>query len=260
MALFLSTCRRKTLLSSLSMFVWYDLSPCSMCLMLIVFFLVWFEDCKSLGVTAMASSSVEASAASLPSSMVFLRCNQGSELETPCNDRTIMKRKVQAKISELSPDIGRHMTLMKVHIKENGWAFLLFFEPIQEAMHAEVLELVKSWVGSQGSARFLSAQEAATQTIRDMQFRGEKRTASTSLGDLDKTTSLLERCLVMQGKPAEDAEIAVSKEQRRNASLALRCFDRAQAQTAKSLAKSRKGSSVPKVADEQTVSDDESNV
>ena len=171
-----------------------------------------------------------------------------------------MKRKVQAKISELSPDIGRHMTLTKVHIKENGWGFLLFFEPpIQEAMHAEVLELMKSWVGSQGSARFFSAQEAATQTIRDMQFRGEKRTASTSLGDLDKTTSLLERCLAMQGKPAEDSG-AVSKEQRRSASLALRCFDRAQAQTAKSLAKSLKGSSVPKVVDEQTVSDEESNV
>ena len=207
----------------------------------------------------MASSSVEANAGSLPSSMVFLRCNQGSELETPCNDRTIMKRKVQAKISELSPDIGRHMTLTKLHIKENGWSLLLFFEPIQEAMHAEVLELMKSWVGSQGSARFLSAQEVATQTIRDMQFRGEKRTASSSLGDLDKATSLLERCLVMQGEPAVDSA-SVIREQRRNSSLALRCFNRAQAQTAKSLAKSYKGSSVPKVEDEQTVSDDESNV
>ena len=118
-------------------------------------FLVWFEDCKSLVVTAMASCSVEAS----PSSMVLLRCNHGSELETPFMDKTIVKRKVQAKLSQLPPDIGRLMTLKKVHIKENGWSLLLFFEPIQESVHAEVLELMKSWVGSQGSARFFQLKK-----------------------------------------------------------------------------------------------------
>jgi hypothetical protein len=219
-------------------------------------FLVWFEDCKSLVVTAMAScSSPTASAASLPSSMVLLRCNHGSELETPFMDKTIMKRKVQAKLSQLPPDIGRHMTLKKVHIKENGWSLLLFFEPIQETVHAEVVELMKSWVGSQGSARFMSAEETATQTIRDTQLKGEKRTSSTSLGDLEKTSNLLSLCLALQGNPAVVSG-PVKKEQRRNASLALRCFDRAQAQTAKSL----NGSSVTKVEVEDTVSDEESNV
>ena len=65
-----------------------------------------------------------------------------------------MKRKVQAKISELSPDIGRHMTLTKVHIKENGWSLLPFFEAVPEAVHAGDVELMKSWVGIQGSERY----------------------------------------------------------------------------------------------------------
>ena len=123
----------------------------------------------------MASSSFGASAASLPSSMVLLRCNHGSELETPFTDKTIMKRKVQAKLSQLPPDIGRHMTLKKVHIKENGWSLLLFFEIVPEAVHAEIVDLMKSWVGIQGSVRFLTDQETATQTIRDIRLRGEKK-------------------------------------------------------------------------------------
>ena len=118
-------------------------------------------------VTTMASSSFEASAASLPSSMVLLRCNHGSELETPFTDKTVMKRKVQAKLSQLPPDIGRHLTLKKVHIKENGWSLLLFFEIVPEAVHAEIVDLMKSWVGIQGSVRFLTDQETATLTILD---------------------------------------------------------------------------------------------
>jgi hypothetical protein len=220
-------------------------------------FVVCFEDCQSLVVTAMASSS-EASAASLPSSIVLLRCNHGSDLDTPFMDKLVMKRKVQMKLSQLPPDIGRHMTLKKLHIKENGWALLLFFEHIQEALHAEVSELLKSWVGSQGSVRFLSDAETATQTMQDIAFRGEKRTSSNSLGDLDKTTSLLSLCLELQGSPAGGSGLVkkdVSKEQRRNASLALRCFNRAQAQTAKNL-----NGSGTKLAVEDTVSDEESNV
>ena len=126
------------------------------------------------------------------------------------------------------------MTLKKVHIKENGWSLQLFFEPIQDAVHADVLEVMKTWVGSDGSARFLSAEETATQTIRDMQLRGEKRTSASSLGDLDKTTNLLSMCLTMTGNTAVGAG-RLSKEQRRNASLALQCFNRAQIQTAKSI-------------------------
>jgi hypothetical protein len=48
----------------------------------------------------------------------------------------------------------------------------------------------------------------------------------------------------------------VSKKQRRNASLALRCFNRAQAQTAKNL----NGYSGNKMKVEDVVSDEESNV
>ena len=222
--------------------------------MKLMFLLDWFEDCKGLVVTTMVCS-FDASASSLPPSMLLLRCNDGSELETPFMDKAIVKRKVQAKLAQLPRDIGRHMTLMKLHIKENGWALLLFFEPIQEAVHADVLELMQSWVGSQGSAKFLSAEETATQTMRDIQLRGEKRTSSTSLGDLDKTTNLLSLCLALQGNPSPGSG-PVTKEQRRNTSLALRCFDRAQAQTAKSL----NVSSVTKGEVEDTVSDEESNV
>ena len=203
----------------------------------------------------MASSSFEANADSLPSSMVLLRCNHGSELETPFTDKTVMKLTVQTKLSQLPPDIGRHLTLKKVHIKENGWSLLLFFEIVPEAVHAEIVDLMKSWVGIQGSVRFLTDQETATQTIRDIKFRGEKRTSSTSLGDLDKTTNLLTLCLAMQGNPAGGSG-PMSKEQRRNSSLALRCFDRAQSQTDKNL----NGPSKTKVEVEDNVSDEQSNV
>ena len=83
------------------------------------------------------------------------------------------------------------MTLKKLHLKENGWSVMLFFEPIEEAMRAEVLEILKIWAGSSGSARFLSAEETASQTVMDMTLKGEKRTSSASLGNLEKTTSLL---------------------------------------------------------------------
>ena len=147
------------------------------------------------------------------------------------------------------------MTLKKLHIKENGWSLLLFFEPIAEALHAEVLEILKIWAGSSGSARFLSAEETATQTMMDMRLKGEKRTSSTSLGDLDKTTSLLSLCVALQGTPVNGSG-PVSKAQRRNSSLALQCFNRAQAQTAKNV----NGSSEPKVPNEDAVTDGESNV
>ena len=130
-------------------------------------------------VTAMASDSSEASATSLPSSMMLLRCNQGSELNPPFMDKTILKGKVQAKLSQLSPEIGRHLTLKKVHLKENNWSLMLFFEPIEDEVRDDVLELMKDWVGPKGTVKFLSDQETATQTLRDVQFRGEKRSAQS---------------------------------------------------------------------------------
>ena len=203
----------------------------------------------------MASSSFEAGAASLLSSIVMLRCNHGSELELPFMDKDVVKKQVRAKLSQLPADIGRHMTLKKLHLKENGWSVLLFFEPIEEAMRAEVLEILKTWGGSNGSARFLSAEESATQTMMDMRLKGEKRTSSTSLGDLERTTSLLSLCLSLQGTLVHGSG-PVSKAQRRNSSLALQCFNRVQAHTAKSL----NGSSEPKVQNEDGVTDGESNV
>ena len=122
-------------------------------------------------------------------------------------------------------------------------------------MCAEVLEILKSWGGCNVSARFLSAEETATQTMMDMQLKGEKRTSSTSLGDLERTTSLLSLCLSLQGTSVNGSG-PVSKAQRRNSSLALQCFNRAQAHTAKTL----EGSSEPKVHNEDHVTDGESTV
>ena len=89
----------------------------------------------------------------------------------------------------------------------------------------------------------------------DMTLKGEKRTSSASLGDLERTTSLLSLCLSLQGTLVHGSG-PVSKAQRRNSSLALQCFNRAQAHTAKSLT----GSSEPKVQNEDVVTDGESNV
>ena len=77
-----------------------------------------------------------------------------------------------------------------------------------------------------GLLLFLSAEAIATRTMQDMQLKGEKRTSSTSLGDLERTTSLLSLCLSLQGIPV-DGSGPVTKAQRRNASLALQCFNRA---------------------------------
>ena len=170
-------------------------------------------------------------------------------------DKTVVKQKLVAKLSQLPADIGRHMTLKKLHIKENGWSLLLFFEPIEEALRAEVLEIMKTWGSSNGSASFLSFEDIATRTMQDMQLKGAKRTSPTSLGDLERTTSLLSLCLSLQGIPV-DGSGPVTKAQRRNASLALQCFNRAQAHTAKSL----NGSSEPEVENEDVATDGESNV
>ena len=83
----------------------------------------------------------------------------------------------------------------------------------------------------------------------------KKRTCSTSLGDLEKTTNLLSLCLALQGNPSAGSG-PVTKEQRRTSSLALRCFDRAQAQTAKSV----NGSPKPKVDVEETASEEDGDV
>ena len=114
---------------------------------------------------------------------------------------------------------------------------------------------MNTWGGNNGSGRFLSAEEIATRTMQDMQLKGEKRTSSTSLGDLERTTSLLSLCLSLQGTPVNGSG-PVSKAQRRNSSLALQCFNRAQAHTAKSL----NGSSEPEMENEDVATDGESNV
>ena len=146
---------------------------------------------------------------------------------------------------------------------------LLFFEPIEEAMRAEVLEIMKTkdspltpmptpspivetsptltrpfpYPGFDAAVqpdedeeetihdfkrRLSSARRSNTlnKGVQDMQLKGEKRTSSTSLGDLERTTSLLSLCLSLQGIPV-DGLGPVANVQQRNASLALQCVNRA---------------------------------
>ena len=234
---------------SIILFFWYT---CFCCVLTKVQTQNKSKLCTFCFVTVMVSNSGEAGTARLPSTMVYLQCHEGSELEPPFMDRTILTGKVQMKLAQLPPNLGRYLTLKKLHVKENGWAVLLFFEPIQESLQPEVAELLGTWVGSQGNVRYLTFEEAANQTMQDLNHKGAKRSASSSLGDLEKTTNLLTTCLALQGSPATSPGI-VKKQQRRNAALALRCFNRAQAQTSRNL----HGSSEPKLEANDACTDED---
>ena len=99
-------------------------------------------------------------------------------------DKTIMTGKVQAELSQLFLDIERHMTLKEVHVKENGWSLLLFLEHIKEKVHPEVVELMKSCVGSLGSVRSVLKEETVIQTRQDvnLSMKQERRPERAQCG------------------------------------------------------------------------------
>ena len=68
-----------------------------------------------------------------------------------------------------------------------------------------------------------------------MHFKMKKRSQSDSLGNIDQISSIMSRCLELQGKPADGKDVA--KAQRKISGLVVQCMDRAQAQQDKEVNK-----------------------
>ena len=166
---------------------------------------------------------------SLPT-MVLMR--YGADLESPWSDKQLAKKKFLSRIALLQPAMARRLVLMKVHIKENGFALMFFFEHVADTFHSELLESVQIWVGNMGNVRILSEEEVARQVVRDVHLKRSKDAEEASLGNLDAMTSLLTKCVALQRKPDEGK---ITKQQRRTGQLAVRCVDRAQAQKEKNV-------------------------
>ena len=177
--------------------------------------------------TPLASMEAE----SLPT-ILFMK--YGPDLEVPCRSE-LAKEKFKLKIAALQPELASKLVLTKVHILQNGWALNLFFMPVPDALHSQFLEVVHRWTGNGGQARFLDADEIARQVVSDVHFKTMKRKESESLGNLDQMTSLMSKCLDLQGKPAEKKDVA--KAQRKTSGLVVQCMDRAQAQKDKEVNK-----------------------
>ena len=175
-------------------------------------------------------------------SIVFLK--YGPEMEQPWRRRELAKEKFKMKIAALQPELASRLVLTKVHILHNGWALNLFFTPIPEAMHSQLLEVLHRWAGNGGEARFLDAEETGRQVVADVHFKTMKRQESESLGNLGQMTSLMCKCLDLQGKPADRKDVA--RAQRKTSGLVVQCVERAQAQKEKEVNK-RFRSEAPKV-------------
>ena len=178
--------------------------------------------------TPLASMEAE----SLPT-ILFMK--YGPELEVPWSRRELAKEKFKLKIAALQPELASKLVLTKVHILQNGWALNLFFMPVPDELHSQLLEVVHRWTGNGGQARFLTEDEKARQVVADVHFKTMKRKESESLGNLDQMTALMAKCLDYQGKPAEKKDVA--KAQRKTSGLVVQCMDRAQAQKDKDVNK-----------------------
>ena len=116
---------------------------------------------------------------------------------------------------------------MKIHIKENGYALMSFFENVSDRFHSELVQTMEDWAGNAGNVRILSEEEVARQVVTDIHLKRSKRAQADSLGNLDAMTAMLTKCVELQGQPEEGH---VTKQQRRIGKLVVRCVDRAQAQ------------------------------
>ena len=115
--------------------------------------------------------------------------------------------------------------------------------------HIAHAEIFQRWAGTGGQARFLTEDETARQVLADEHFKTKKRKDSGSLGNLDQISSIMVRCLDLQGKPAENKDDANA--QRKTSRLVVQCVNRAQAQKERELLKK------PRVADQNPSSDTE---
>lgn len=187
-------------------------------------------------------SDLETSQVVLPTMVLML---YGPDLESLWNDKQLAKKKFQTRIALLQPEPARRLVLMKVHVKENGYALLFFFENVPDMFHSDLVQTTESWAGNAGNVRMFSQEEIARQVVRDVHLKRSKRGHAESLGNLGAMTDLLTKCVALQGKPEE---ASITKQQRRTAQLVVRCVDRAQAQQEKNL----NGIMVKKSADSES--------
>ena len=180
-------------------------------------------------------SSSELLAESMPT-IVFLK--YGPDLESPWSKRDVCKERFKNKIAALPPDLAPSLVLTKVHLKQNGWALHLFFLPVPDHLHPHMLAACERWAGNGGHVRILFEEETSLQVCADARYKSQKRKESESLGDLDKITSIMGKCLDLQGEPVDRVHNkADAKSQRKTARLVAECANRAQAHKERELLK-----------------------
>ena len=112
--------------------------------------------------------SMQAEMVKMPT-IVFMK--YGSDLESPWSRKELAKQKFIGKIAALQPELARTLVLIKVHIKENGYALNLFFEHVPDQLHSQLIEVVERWAGNGGHVRFLNEDEIARQVVADVHFK-----------------------------------------------------------------------------------------
>ena len=92
---------------------------------------------------------------------------------------------------------------MKIHIKENGFALMFFFENVSDRFHSELVQTMEDWAGHAGNVRILCEEEVARQVVTDVHLKRSERGQADSLGNLHAMTARLNKCVELRGKPEE---------------------------------------------------------
>ena len=175
--------------------------------------------------TPLALDSMQAAMVAMPT-IVFMK--YGS-LDSPWSCKHLAKEKFTAKIAALQPELARTLVLIKIHIKENGYALNFFFEHVADELQSQLGEVLQRWAGDGGRVRFLAEDEIARQVVVDVHHKQAKRNQSDSLGNLDEIQRIMKQCLAFQGKPDEKNPL-IANAQRKTSSLVVQCMNRAQEQ------------------------------
>ena len=165
----------------------------------------------------------------LDSSLMIIM-DYGPGHDCPWSDRELAKRRFVSKLQNSSCNLSRLVSLRKVHLKNNGYSVLFFFNALDEDNVPALLTLLEVWSGPGGQVRKYSDEECGTQMFQDGECKQRKKQLADMLGDLSGACSLLEKSLALQGNVSSP-----TKCQKRAGQLAVVCFVRAQGQVEKEL-------------------------
>ena len=188
--------------------------------------------------------------AELPT-ILWMQC--GLQLDSPWQCRDAAKERLKKKIASQSGELAPYLSLKKVHIHMNGWALKCFFLHVPEHMHSKMVQTFQHWAGDDGVVRILSEEETSIQLVTDERFKS-KRQEEMELANMEGMTSIMQQCLLLQGKPLE-GDKKNAKCQRETARLVAQVVHRAQAYKANKDKSMRKKARATLRADAESHSD-----